>query len=261
MAMKPRLLALLNLLFLVLMITVNALANALPINGYNTGQVSAFFPNLFVPAGFTFGIWSIIYLLLILFTLQSTRWLWNRPESLPGSVARQLSPWFIGSCILNFTWILAWHYLQAGLSVLIMLAFLLLLVRVYLTLQAYRGHLSAGQRSWIYIPFVVYLGWISVATIANITALLVSRSWDGFGLSPITWSILMVSAAILLGLVFAWKCRDSAYALVVSWALFGIYSAHHNLHPAIGYATLAGIAALLFSVAFRAFTTSRPARS
>lgn len=259
--MKPRLLALLNLLFLVVMIAVNAMANVLPINGYNTGQVSAFYPNLFVPAGFTFGIWSIIYLLLIWFTLQSTRWLWNRPDALPGRVARRLSPWFIGSCILNFSWILAWHYLQAGLSVLIMLAFLLLLIRVYRSLQAFRGELTAGQRSWSYIPFVVYLGWISVATIANITAWLVSLSWGGFGLAPAAWSVIMVSAAILLGLVFAWQRRDSAYALVVSWALFGIYSAQHSQHPAIGYAALAGITALLLSIAYRAVTASRPARA
>jgi translocator protein len=261
MAMKPRPLALLNLLFLAVMIAVNALANILPINGYNTGQVSAFYPNLFVPAGFTFSIWSIIYLLLILFTLQSIRWLWYRPDSIPGRVALQLSPWFIASCILNFTWILAWHYLQAGLSVLIMLVFLLLLIRTYLSLQAFRGELSASQRFWLYIPFVVYLGWISVATIANITAWLVSRSWGGFGLSPVTWSVIMVTAAILLGLVFAWKRRDFAYALVVSWALFGIYSAHHTLHPAIGNAALAGITALLFSVAYRVITHSRTARS
>lgn len=261
MAMKPRLLALLNLFFLAVMIAVNAMANALPINGYNTGQVSAFYPNLFVPAGFTFSIWSIIYLLLIIFTVNATRWLWYRPDALPGRVALQLSPWFIGSCVLNFTWILAWHYLQAGLSVLIMLAFLLLLIRVYLTLQAFRGELSAVQRSWLYIPFVVYLGWISVATIANITAWLVSRSWNGFGVAPGTWSIIMVSAAILLGLVFAWQRRDSAYALVVSWALFGIYSAHHTQHPAIGNAALAGITALLLSVAYRVITASRPTRA
>jgi translocator protein len=261
MVIKPRLLALLNLVFLAVMIAVNAMANALPINGYNTGQVSALYPNLFVPAGFTFGIWSIIYLLLILFTLQSTRWLWHKPDSIPGRVALRLSPLFIASCILNFTWILAWHFLQAGLSVLIMFVFLLILIRVYLYLQAFRSELSAGQRFWLYIPFVVYLGWISVATIANITAWLVSRGWDGFGIAPGTWSLIMVCTAILLGLVFTFQRRDSAYALVVSWALFGIYSAQHSQHPAIGYAALAGITALLLSVIYRTITASRPARA
>jgi hypothetical protein len=233
------------------MIAVNAMANALPINGLNTGQVSALYPNRFVPAGFTFGIWSIIYSLLIGYVAVSNRWLWYQPETVQGKLARRISPLFIITCILNMGWILAWHYLQVGQSVVIMLGFLFILIRTYLALQVWRDQVKPSQRLWLYIPFVVYLAWISVATIANITAWLVSRQWSGFGIDPSSWSILLICIASLLGLLMLWKRREIAYALVVAWALFGIHSAQSQPYPAIGYAAMAGMAALLVSVLVR----------
>ncbi len=256
--MNPKLLqALRNWFFLIGMIAVNALANAIPINGYNTGQVSAFYPNRFVPAGFTFGIWSIIYMLLTGFVVISTKWLWYQPDSLPGKLAKKISPLFNVSCMLNIGWIIAWHYLQTGLSVLIMLGFLVVLVRTYGTLQPFRSALTRSQRTWFYTPFVVYLAWISVATIANITALLVSTQWGGFGINPSGWSIALISVASMLGLFMAWRRGETAYALVIAWALFGIYSSQSRQYPAIGYTALAGMTVLLLSIAGKWFSASR----
>jgi hypothetical protein len=256
--MNPRLQVLRNWSFLIGMIAVNALANAMPINGYNTGQVSAFYPNRFVPAGFTFGIWSIIYMLLTGFVVISTKWLWYQPDSLPGKVAKKISPLFDVTCMLNIGWIVAWHYLQTGLSVVIMLGFLLVLLRTYGTLQPFRSSLTRSQRTWFYLPFVVYLAWISVATIANITAWLVSRHWGGFGINPSGWSILLIAIASLLGLFMAWRRQETAYALVIAWALFGIYSGQSSLYPAVGYTALAGVTVLLLSAAWKWFAGSRP---
>jgi hypothetical protein len=258
--MNPKLQVLRNLSFLFGMIAVNAMANALPINGYNTGQVSAFYPNRFVPAGFTFGIWSIIYSLLIGFVVVSTRWLWYQPDSVQGQLARRISPFFIVTCMLNMGWIVAWHYLQVGLSVVIMLGFLFVLIRIYLKLQVWRDMLKPALRLWLYIPFVVYLAWISVATIANITAWLVSHEWTGLGLDPSAWSITMIVIATALGLYFLWKRRETAYALVIAWALFGINSAQSPQYPAIGYAALAGMTALLLSVLLRMLAALKASR-
>jgi translocator protein len=243
--MSPKTLAILNWVALILMLTVNTLANTLPINGYNTGEVSAFYPNLFVPDGFTFSIWSVIYLLLIGFVLISTKWLWHKEDAVPGRLAAAIAPLFMITCLLNASWILAWHYLQVIISVIIMLAFLGMLIYIYQKLQSYRTLLSPFQKLFLYTPFVVYLGWISVATIANITALLVHYKWEGGPLSESAWSIIMISIASLLAMIFIWKKSDRAYALVIAWALLGIYRGQGDMTPAIGYAALAGIVTIL----------------
>ena len=135
---KPRTLAILNLLGGTGVLAVNALANALPINGLNTGEVSRFYPNLFVPAGFTFSIWSIIYLLMLGFMAISVKWMWNAPTLRPGLLAIEISPLFLVTCILNSGWILVWHHLMVGISVLIMLGFLTTLIITYLKLQKHK---------------------------------------------------------------------------------------------------------------------------
>ena len=243
--MTQKLLAIFNWFALIIMLTANTLANALPINGYNTGQISSFYPNLFVPDGFTFSIWSVIYLLLIGFVVISTKWLWYKEDAVPGQLAAAIAPLFMITCLLNAAWIMAWHYLQVVISVIIMLAFLGMLIYIYLKLQSYRTLLSPFQKLFLYTPFVVYLGWISVATIANITALLVHYKWDGGPMSEPAWSITMISIASLLAMIFIWKKSDRAYALVIAWALLGIYRGQGDMTPAIGYAALAGIVTIL----------------
>lgn len=247
---NPRLLAILNLIGWAGVLAVNTLANTLPINGYNTGQISAFYPNLFVPAGFTFAIWSVIYGLMTGFAATSVRWLWHRPGDTAGRLATSISPLFLVSCILNAGWIIVWHYLQTGLSVLIMLAFLGILLRIYFTLQPFRDDLKGAQRLFLYTFFIVYLGWISVATIANITAWLVSLSWDGLGITPESYSLALILIAIALGGFFTLGRRDAAYGLVIAWALFGIQASQGTAHPAIGWTARAGYTLLLALAAY-----------
>lgn len=243
---------LLNWLALVGMLVVNAMANIVPINGYNTGQVSAMYPNRFVPAGFTFGIWSIIYILLIGFVVMSSWLRWRQPGGAADRLAGVLSPYFIGTCILNAGWILVWHYLQTTLSVLVMLGFLWLLIRIYLLLQPYRNTLTLAQRAWLYVPFVVYLGWISVATIANITAWLVGIEWNAWGMDQSWWSITMVVVAGLLGLIFIFRQKDAAYALVIAWALYGIYKGQQPNYPEVGQVAMIASSAITTGIIVQA---------
>ena len=180
---NTRQLAILQLLFFVFMITMNALANGLPLNGYNTGEISDMYPNLFVPAGFTFSIWGIIYLLLLGYVAYSTPILWKRDETnLLSKAVITTANYFILTCALNGVWIMMWHMLLIELSLLLMLGFLVTLIVIYRKLQPHRIQLTGIQKLFLYVPFVVYLGWISVATIANTTALLVHYNWDGFGI-------------------------------------------------------------------------------
>lgn len=236
----PRLLATLHLIGWAFVLAVNTLANTLPINGYNTGQISAFYPNLFVPAGFTFGIWSIIYLLMTGFAITSFRHLWLGKTDAAGRLSKVISPLFLLTCLLNAGWIIAWHYLQTGLSVIIMLAFLTTLVRIYLALQPLQSGLNSLQRLFMYQFFVVYLGWISVATIANLTAWLVSLSWNGFGIPAVNYSIALITIAIALGGYFTLGRKDAAYGLVIAWALFGIQASQGTAHPPIGWTAKTG---------------------
>jgi benzodiazapine receptor len=220
---NTRHLAVYQLLFFAFMLTMNGLANGLPLNGYNTGEISSFYPNLFVPAGFTFSIWGVIYLLLFGYVVYSTSLLWkNDGEKTNLNLVKNITPYFILTCALNGVWIIMWHLLQIELSLIFMLWFLITLLLIYKKLQPYRTNLNGKTSSLLYVPFVVYLGWISVATIANTTALLVYYKWDGFGIDPVIWSCIMITIAALLGAYFSIFRRDFFYTLVVGWALYGI---------------------------------------
>ncbi len=214
--MKNKNFLILNILALLWVLTVNALANILPINGMNTGEVSALYPSLFTPAGFTFSIWSVIYLLLIGFVITQF--------SIQGKTYfTELSLWFLASCVFNMSWILVWHYQLVYASVLIMLLLLFSLTKIFLLIQ--QNKLTTWkEKLFIKLPVTFYLSWICVATIANISALLVSLSWEGGILSPSAWTITMISVASLVGIFITERYREPAFLLVLIWAFFGIYS-------------------------------------
>lgn len=245
--------AFINLVAFAAVIAVNALAVLLPINGMDTGRISGLYPNLFVPAGFTFSIWSVIYLLLLSFCIYAL--------VAPSPVIRSIAPLFFFSCLLNISWILLWHYLQISLSVLVMLAFLCTLVLITEKIRHSSAGFSTLQKLAIGVPFSVYLGWISVATVANITAFLVHVDWNGFGLDPALWSVVMIITAALLGIFFLFSRQDLAYGLVISWALFGIYSNQHSVSQLVGNAAMAALVVLLAGWLFTAFRSTRMKRA
>jgi hypothetical protein len=222
--MKTKTLQILNLLGFGLVILLNTLANALPLNGYTTGALSDRYPNLFVPAGFTFSIWGVIYLLLLLFVVYQLRDWWQRPR--PGmAFVQQIGPWFFVSCLANASWILAWHFLQVPLSLVIMLLILGSLLLIYLRLGIGESAVANNNERWLVrLPFSVYLGWITVATIANVTTILVDYGWRGGPLSEVAWTAIMIATATLIGLLVLYRRSDVGYALVLIWAFYGIYT-------------------------------------
>ena len=248
--MKAIYYGILNLVGFALVLTFNALANILPINGYNTGQVSAFYPNYFVPAGFTFSIWGVIYLLLMGFVICSLlAALPSFPTQARKAIAKA-SPLFLLSCLLNASWIVAWHYLQIELSVVIMLLFLITLIQLFLKSTTMANALTSTQKFILQTPFIVYLGWISVATIANITALLIAYQWNGFGIAPVYWSAAMILIAIILAVLMVKKFQVVSFTLVVAWALWGIYNAQGPAAPILASLTALGIGVLISTVLF-----------
>lgn len=237
--MNKKLLAVLQIVLFVLMIAVNATANTLPLNGLNTGEVSALYPNLFVPAGFTFSIWIVIYLLLLAYIIVSTKILFTEDEREPLFVhVKLIAPFFLISCLLNATWIIAWHYLQTVLSLILMLWLIRTLTGIYQKMQQHRSIITGVPLWTLYIPFVVYLAWICVATIANTTALLVSIQWNGFGVEPWIWSCSMIVITFLLTAFFTYVKGEFAFGLVVTWALLGIYKGQLATNETVGYTAL-----------------------
>ena len=231
-------------------IIVNILANALPLNGKYTGELSDQYPNLFVPSGITFAIWGIIYLLLIIFALYQARDLFQK-TTVEMDFLQKIGPFFILASVTNILWIFFWHYEQVGLSLLAMLGLFICLVIIYLRLDIGRKQVSVKEKLCVQVPFSVYLGWITVATIANITALLVSRNWDRLGMSEVFWSQIIIVVVVLLTILILYLRKDIAYSLVIIWALAGITIKRLQDDPIYGIqttvATTAAIAILILT--------------
>lgn len=203
-------------------LVVNALANILPINGLTTGEISDRFEVYFVPAGYVFSIWGLIYLGLIAFGLYQAL-----PAQREDPRLRASAAWFALSGAANIAWLLLWHYEQFPLTLLAMLALLGSLIAVYLTLGIGKtAATSAGENWLVRLPFSIYLGWVTVATVANVTSLLDYLRWDAFGLAPELWMIVVL--ALVLGIVATvqFTRRDAAYTAVILWALAGIAIKH-----------------------------------
>jgi translocator protein len=226
-----------SLIATILVVTVNALANALPINGQTTGEVSNKLEVLFTPAGYVFGIWGLIYFLLFIWSFMQFP---ASRRNLP--IYRKAVPLYVLSSVLNISWILLWHYEYFLFTMLVMLGLLLTLIALYRTIK--HEHPSF----WEIAPFSVYLGWISVATIANISYYLKYIGWDGFGLSDETWTFLMLLVAAILAVAFFRKNEDPIYPLVFIWAFIGIGVKNAAGHPAVSYVSYSLAAVILIII-------------
>lgn len=206
------------------MITVNALANILPINGVDTGQVSDSYGNLFAPSGFTFSIWGLIYLLLAGYTLYQFGLFRDKKEKMNSVLIEKVGLYFIITSLANIFWIFSWHYMLMGLTLFFMLVILIFLIKIADLLN--KEKLNSKEKNFMLVPFSVYFGWITVATIANVTVFLVSIGWDGFGIIESTWTVIILLAGLAIGTARLIKDKNIAYGLVLVWAYFGIYIKH-----------------------------------
>ncbi|MFO7942075.1 MAG: tryptophan-rich sensory protein [Bacillota bacterium] len=206
-----------NLGSYIFMIALNAMATLLPLNGQSTAEVSAKYPTLFTPAGYVFSIWGLIYLLLGVFVVGSFFRDNQRVE--------RIGYLFAISSVLNGSWIIAWHWEMLTVSIIIMLALLTSLILIVSRLQS--APAPSGRQRWMVdIPFSVYLGWISVATIANVSVFLTAAGWNGWGMSDLAWTVAMIVVAGILGALAVLRNGNFAYALVIIWALAGVGAAN-----------------------------------
>jgi hypothetical protein len=236
-----------NLLSVLLALTVNILATALPLNNQTTGQISDRFKVFFVPAGYVFAIWGIIYIGWIAFTVYQFL-----PAHKESPRLRGLGYLFALSGVFNAAWLFCWQYNHFTLSVLVMLILLGLLIASYLKLNIGRTSISAAEKWCVDIPLSVYLGWISVATIANISDWLYFIHWNGFGIAPQAWAVIMLIIASLLGLLMALTRRDSGYLFVFVWAFAGI-AVKQAATPLVAYSAWAAVLIALGLAVFSIF--------
>ena len=184
-------------------IIFNIAANALPLNGLNTGELSDLFQIFFVPAGYVFSIWGLIYLGLIAYAIYQVL-----PAQRENPRLRSIGYLFILSCLANIAWLFLWHYEVFEFTLIAMGVLLLSLIAIYLRLDIGRGEVSNAEKWAVHVPFSIYLGWITVATIANTTQLLYYLGWNGWGISPELWAVIMLAAGVIISAIMSLSCSS-----------------------------------------------------
>jgi hypothetical protein len=201
-------------------IAVNGLANALPLNNLTTGEISDRFDVYFVPAGYVFSIWGLIYLALAAYAVYQAL-----PAQQDNARLQSIADLFALSCLANVAWLLLWHYEIFPLTLVAMFALLGTLIAIYLRLGIGRVQVPTAEKWLVHVPFSIYLGWITVATIANVTTVLDYLGWDGWGV-PQAWAVAMMVAGASIASVVGLTRGDAAYMLVIVWAFVGIAVKH-----------------------------------
>ncbi|WJH35235.1 tryptophan-rich sensory protein [Paenibacillus sp. CC-CFT747] len=226
-----------NLIILVVVLVMNTLANVLPLNGQTTGEISDRYPVLLTPSSYVFSIWTLIYALLIGFVLLPFR---GTPAG--RAAVERIGPWFFVNGLLNSLWIVLWHYDFIYLSLVAMAGILLSLIVIYNRIHSGERPHSTGELWFVRIAFSVYLGWICVATIVNVGVVLLKAGWDGWGLSPETWTVIMLVVAAGLAVAVSYRTNDIFLTAVFIWAFVGIGVKQQDLAivrtPAYGLALL-----------------------
>lgn len=211
-------------------IVVNGLANALPLNGQTTGAISDRFQVYFVPAGYVFAIWGLIYLALIGYSIYQAL-----PSQRDNPRLQRIGWLYVVSCAANTAWLFLWHYEFLEWTIVVMGVLLLCLIAIYLILGIGRRRTSATEMWLTHVPFSIYLGWITVATLANATLLLDYLHWGGWGLAAEGWAVIMLAVATAITLLVRLSRGEVAYLAVIVWAFVGI-AIRHSATPIVAVA-------------------------
>jgi len=240
-----------NGLFLAITLVINTMGALGFINGLSQKQISDMYVTLITPSPATFGIWSVIYSLLVISVVMM---IVKKHDSYYQNAIDRLTVLFRISCILNIAWIVAFSYVQLELSVLFILGLVITLILICQQLVK----LQDGNRWLLPLSFGLYTGWLFIATVVNIAAALVKLKWSGFGIADEIWAIATLIVAVLLVVLLLFKNCNAALPLPVAWAYWGIYQflnapegfkgefALLQTTALAGMAVLIGVAALRF---------------
>lgn len=234
----------LNALTFLVTLVVNFLATSLPLNNMTTREISDSFDIYFVPAGYVFSIWGLIYLGLIGFIIFQ-----SLPNNRENDHVAKIGPWFAVSNLANALWLVSFHYQQFALAMVFMLVLLVSLITIFLRLGIGKTRVTAAENWLVNVPFSLYLGWITVATIANATQLLYFIRWNGFGNAPEVWLVIMLIAAVIISAMMSLSRRNIPHALVLVWAFTGIAVKFPNV-PLVNISSLAAAGAVILLLVF-----------
>lgn len=242
-----------NVFTFILALVINFLATSLPLNDLTTGEISDMFDIYFVPAGYVFSIWGLIYLGLLAFVIYQAL-----PINRDNQRLAKIDGWFSLSNIANALWLVSFHYLQFGIAMALMLVLLISLIMIFLRLGIGREKVSGASLWLVNVPISIYLGWITVATIANATQLLYLKGWNGFGIAPEFWLVVMLAAAVAISGLVSFTRRNIAHALVLNWAFVGI-AVKFPENPTVSYSAWGAAALVTLLLAIALITKPRSA--
>jgi hypothetical protein len=229
-----------NIAAFALVITMNVVSNALPLNGQTKAEISASYASLFTPAGFTFSIWGVIYVALLVFVIWQALPAQRSSEKVAG-----LSAYFKANCLANALWLVVWHYDLLAISLIVMLAILATLILIYRRLITAIDSAPFSEHLVLYMPFSLYTGWITLATIANASVLQTAYGWDSVGITAVQWTLAKLALVGAVGATLVVRHHDIPFALVVAWGAFGISVMQAPTPAVAGAATTLCLLALL----------------
>jgi hypothetical protein len=240
-----------NISALLMTLVINYLSNTGIFNGNTMATVSARYENYFTPAGYAFAIWGLIYLGLLAYVIYQAASLFKKTtDDWP---VPQIGWWFVVSCAANSLWVFAWLYDYIGLSVVIMIVLLSSLIKIILNTRMELDDLPLKKIAFVWWPFCLYSGWITVALIADIAAWLTKIQWNGFGIPAIAWAVIMIIIAGIINLIVTWTRNMREYALVAVWALIAIAVANRKEAMAVVYSAIIAAAILFVSSGVHAY--------
>lgn len=250
-----RLLSIFNFIALSIHIAASAASQFKLMGGRDVSEVSNLFPTLFTPAGFTFSIWGIIYIALIAMCIYHivVSFKYDKLHADNQAIAK-MSGWFIVNNIATAAWLYLWTHLQIALAELMIVIQLISLIIIHVRLDIHVSNRPMLNKIFTQMPLSIYLGWISIATIANTAVYLTSLKWSGWGIAADTWTLIMIIVAVLLSFAMIFLKDNIFFALVVVWALAGIFfRQHQNYHPLVDTAALVSFALIVGAILIRVF--------
>ncbi|HEX8369917.1 MAG TPA: TspO/MBR family protein [Pyrinomonadaceae bacterium] len=195
-------------------IIINYLAGTGSINNTTPGEVSDKYPTLITPAAYAFSIWGLIYLGMILFGVY---------QALPSQTTNphflRTRTIYIAGCVANCAWIYFW--LHERILIATAVIFILLAALVFINLNL-KGANSMLETWLVRVPFGIYFGWVTVASILNAAVALIFTGVEASNTTATVWACVLIAAAATLGVLIRWKLSLAAYALTVAWALTAI---------------------------------------
>ena len=240
-----KLLQVLNGIAFVSVVFINYLSNTGAINGKTIGSISDNINSLFTPAGYAFSIWGLIYLFLLGFVIYQGRSLFSKKAD--DEFVEKVGVWFIVSCIANSAWVFSWIYGYTGLSCVFIFLLLFSLLKIVVNNNMQLETVKLSKLLFLVLPFTIYSGWVTVASVANVSSYLVKINWDGFGLPESFWTTIMIVIAVIINSIVLYKRKMYAFALVAVWALVAIGVANKSKENNVDLIAFIGAADLLLS--------------